>query len=593
MATQPLILQPLIFEDPRVGDLGVEGDGVTHAHAALDAWLDRAINGRPGILPEGTWLLEEKLVRTISQAAALSGPLRLVGAGACRTTIKRADGTALGNFEYIIGLQNEAGVSIDVEVEGITFDHNARGNPMPLPIGSVVGAFVVGETITGGTSGATATVKSVAAAELGIHDYTNANFTDGETVTGGTSGATAVVGVAPSRFAWEQSASLALFSEGAEGIRDVRLRDVHFKDPLADGVLFSGNHEDTYRDILMSGVTSSDRGRVRSDVTLVGHFRSCNVNQVEVDKFEMEQEGTADSGLDNRLKMVNVHCRDTLDLAFDSDAPGVGELSNVSVDGLAVLADGEFKIEGGIWQLSQKLTVVRGSAKFHGTKLHALAGFAASTTGMVDWGDLLAPDAVEFDDCEFSADASLTTAEVPYYIWKDHGGELRARDCRFKGVVIPSARVRGGYYEFVDCDHEFAGKAVTIAGATSGSYTHEAHFYDNRMHHPNGYLTDFATPGAGMVVSVWMRGNWARSPGRTIWYNSTADIAAPRGSGTKLDFKCVDDFEDDAVPSGAFRKFVRGQRVYLRAPAAGGTLGWVCVSSGAPGTWKAMPALGA
>jgi len=60
-----------------------------------------------------------------------------------------------------------------------------------LAHGSVTGGpFQVGETVTGGTSGATAVVRQVEAAYLMVDSVTDI-FEDAETITGGTSGATA------------------------------------------------------------------------------------------------------------------------------------------------------------------------------------------------------------------------------------------------------------------------------------------------------------------------------------------------------------------------------------------------------------------
>ena len=59
-----------------------------------------------------------------------------------------------------------------------------------LVVTSVTGVFVEGETITGGTSGATAVIKEIySTTEFGIVNYIG-NFTGTETITGGTSGAT-------------------------------------------------------------------------------------------------------------------------------------------------------------------------------------------------------------------------------------------------------------------------------------------------------------------------------------------------------------------------------------------------------------------
>jgi len=63
-----------------------------------------------------------------------------------------------------------------------------------IVIGTVVGTFVAGETVTGGTSTNTAAVVKVSSDELFVSFLTNSTtWTDAETITGGTSGATAVV----------------------------------------------------------------------------------------------------------------------------------------------------------------------------------------------------------------------------------------------------------------------------------------------------------------------------------------------------------------------------------------------------------------
>lgn len=59
-------------------------------------------------------------------------------------------------------------------------------------INTVSGAFVIGEEVTGGNSGATGQVVSITDSTIVIGNVTG-TFTDGETITGGTSGATAVL----------------------------------------------------------------------------------------------------------------------------------------------------------------------------------------------------------------------------------------------------------------------------------------------------------------------------------------------------------------------------------------------------------------
>lgn len=48
------------------------------------------------------------------------------------------------------------------------------------------------------------------------------------------------------------------------------------------------------------------------------------------------------------------------------------------------------------------------------------------------------------------------------------------------------------------------------------------------------------------------------------------------------------EFWASAAPTSAEFTGVQGDRVWNTAPAAGGTPGWVCVTAGSPGTWKAM-----
>lgn len=71
-------------------------------------------------------------------------------------------------------------------------DEFAR-NSITLQFDTLVGLFVAGETITGGTSGATAIVTLVETGILVLRTWNGTAFADNETITGGTSAATAAV----------------------------------------------------------------------------------------------------------------------------------------------------------------------------------------------------------------------------------------------------------------------------------------------------------------------------------------------------------------------------------------------------------------
>mgnify|MGYP003643587969 FL=1 len=66
------------------------------------------------------------------------------------------------------------------------------GSHAELNISSATGAFTVGETVTGGTSGETAVVVSYTTGKI-IVNTVSGGFTNGETITGGTSGRTATL----------------------------------------------------------------------------------------------------------------------------------------------------------------------------------------------------------------------------------------------------------------------------------------------------------------------------------------------------------------------------------------------------------------
>ncbi len=60
-------------------------------------------------------------------------------------------------------------------------------------LSSVVGTFIVGETVTGGTSHMTGVISAVTATTITLIKVSG-TFTNAETITGGTSGATATIG---------------------------------------------------------------------------------------------------------------------------------------------------------------------------------------------------------------------------------------------------------------------------------------------------------------------------------------------------------------------------------------------------------------
>ena len=72
-------------------------------------------------------------------------------------------------------------------------DNFADDNNLQLRLTATPSGFTTGETITGGTSGATATYYAQRDTDIFIKDTLSGTFVSGETITGGTSGATGTV----------------------------------------------------------------------------------------------------------------------------------------------------------------------------------------------------------------------------------------------------------------------------------------------------------------------------------------------------------------------------------------------------------------
>lgn len=79
------------------------------------------------------------------------------------------------------------------EVVGVFPVYNVKPNNAAIKYITASGPFALGETITGGTSGATATISAFNATTGFTLSDVVGTFVDGETVTGGTSTETAVI----------------------------------------------------------------------------------------------------------------------------------------------------------------------------------------------------------------------------------------------------------------------------------------------------------------------------------------------------------------------------------------------------------------
>lgn len=88
----------------------------------------------------------------------------------------------------MISIPNHANTSVSSQLPS---DINEFYYATELSFTNLSGTFVVGETVTGGTSGATGVISRVETNSLYLNDISTTDFVDTEEITGGTSSATA------------------------------------------------------------------------------------------------------------------------------------------------------------------------------------------------------------------------------------------------------------------------------------------------------------------------------------------------------------------------------------------------------------------
>lgn len=139
---------------------------------------------------------------TAGTAVAATDWMPLTKPGFKPVSEKAVDSSAYGNIDEIYSKETTKNMT-EVSVEGIVRD-GWSGLLLLASLGSeslcvygilstVTGTFVVGETVTGGTSGATGTVKRLEGTTIMYITVLTSTFTSGETITGGTSSATATL----------------------------------------------------------------------------------------------------------------------------------------------------------------------------------------------------------------------------------------------------------------------------------------------------------------------------------------------------------------------------------------------------------------
>jgi hypothetical protein len=183
---------------------------------------------------------------------------------------------------------------------------------------------------------------------------------------------------------------------------------------------------------------------------------------------------------------------------------------------------------------------------------------------------------VSFDSCKFLVAPNTNLTNPIYGLYFTASDSLTnhvtfVRDCEFGkdlnwGIYAP----QGGFYRISDCYFDSTGGVYWGGGGT----------WPIRVELIN------PTIGANNTTLHYQGGNTAEC---TLVLSGDMDLASYNMQGITGDAWLLrGDFRLWATAPPSSGMWVRGQKVYHPRPDPGGILGWVCTTSGSPGTWKAF-----
>lgn len=176
---------------------------------------------------------------------------------------------------------------------------------------------------------------------------------------------------------------------------------------------------------------------------------------------------------------------------------------------------------------------------------------------------------VMIEDCDFVSTGTNTSARVPYI-----SNSLTV--FRYNRIFLPAAMMAN------------AGGAQTANNLNVD--VAEGNRYSTSLPQGDAYFVSAYGGTTAVRHERYLSGSSFREATASVWANP---LPVSRGEQSVGDSAWIGagasrrrvTFRSSAPTSGAWS---RGDRVFAQSPSAGGTEGWLCVSSGTPGTWKAF-----
>lgn len=573
-----------------IKDFGAVGDGVANDAPAIQACLNHCVaNNKVAYAPSGTYLLNAKI------AVTGCNRIGIIGDGSGVALFKRGDNVVASSFTEMFSFTSTAAANSSFIGRGFSVDGNARGNQIPVNITPVSGTFQVGEKLVGKDN----TVGTVADGQLRFTRFIT-DLTAGETITGASSGATATVVSTVSAFLWQQSHCVRVSPSGIRGFGQVVFDDIYGYDPTADVLGISGNATNTCGELNFSNIVVDFRQRVRSDITITASYDVASVANCSLTKTEVEL-NSYNVAQDHNTNITNL-VTESLDLAAEQSTDLTGwpklNVSNTTVKGFAFLQNFAANFSNCSFTLTSAFRVARGFAEFNGCNFFAAASYVglSATEGVVyENGNNTNTRFTAFRGCVFDADPAAT---FTYYYtanntWGSGGTSAYCKPYIFDGCTFRQASraaiyIRSGKYKVSNCTFDTAGAAIVQFTTSSVGIVNDVLITNCIATDAAGYI--YQPPvdyGGGQPVSIWMDGNLSATPGQIIDFTRYDRIAPPQGGAVApadvLNFKMTDrTFESAAIPTTG--KWLKGQVIWNAAPAPSGKVGWSVTTSGNIGT---------
>lgn len=401
---------------------------------------------------------------------------------------------------------------------------------------------------------------------------------------------------------YQQSACLKIGSRAAYGFDEVRVENVTFYDPLADGVNIAGSGALTMRSVIFSGIRQYGRTAdyVRSDITITASYDDLILSDFDIDSLEVELNSGATSYA-HRTVISNGITHDRLDLAYEGLTSGYYpvHMSNVIARKFAYLHVPQMFADNCRFDVSYPIRLLYGYYTFNGCRFFGNSDISgASTVGLVYMASgTTAIKSAEFNNCTFDADPAVPRATLPHMYWQDFTATSRIdvsfRSCRFLAPGY-GIRARAIHLRVQGC--EYAGSdALILHNASTSAYGESLIVAKNNyVTNPVGVVLRLGDVGSGGTVRFFLDGNTPYYDGGVMSLtgaSANSRYVSPRGAGSAYIVPVLDVLETDTTPADQ-GYYIKGQRVRYRNVSTGNPAGAVCTTSGVvlKGAWTTTTA---